>query len=949
MKGEFFMKKNSNLRKGLAALLTFALFIPTLAFGTNVSAAGSRSKFTLTVTDEVDGSSLTRGRVELQYSAKADASKADREWFTSTVFRLNGKPQSFTIEKDAAEYDFRMNVVSLPHGYKVAEKVMEVRPGATDIHVDRDLEAVEAAVAAAKLNLVMHAYPAVANRIWDIWSYPKPSNVENNPYNDFSYDFGTLFAPYRSNEDRIQLSESFEFSKRRKAYEFAGDSYNIPLVKNIIKNDIKNDLTDKNARENSEGIAKINGLTFNEWYGLRVASPFDSETDNTFKKFEPNYYESHIERNDKFSKYDLNGDGSHSYDENLDIAVVSAEPSNKIHIRGPRLVNRTRTLFTYDVYYITDDTDINKVVAEDFKSNYEDLLDGDVDLDDYEYVLDALDEIENNKEGKAELAETKAELERIKAELEAKREAERVEEAKERATELVEKAEETLAAEDIRLAKDAVDALPDSPEKAELDARINAVIQGKAEAEDFKKKHQTILEKPSDTIEASDLAAIEAALADYDNLSDIAKKILAPEKVKLDKDLATAKEKKIQAEVDGFKTANNAALTLDPNNIKGSDLTAIEKALADYENLSPEAKGRLANEKAALDAAKVKAEAAKNADSFKEKHKEAIGLNPATVTKEDLEKVKAALADYDNLSAEEKALVEAEKAKLDSLKEKIENLPEENVGANNQEDDEADQATKDADAFKKKHKDTLALTADTVKFSDLAAIEAALADYDNLSAEAKDKLPGVKEKLEELKKAAKEAKELSNSESAEDLAKAFKVRHNQILKQTPEKASETDLPAIEKALADYEKQPAEVKTLLASEKAHLDNLKNKVLSEKPDDGKIYYTTITYTYNNTEIAKEIVETKGSEKVVPHIPSGYEATSNNYIVPGSEVTIALRKKATTKPTEVKPSDNSKLTAAVEKIANAISNAAKPTETKTKDKAPSTGAARFGCFYL
>lgn len=57
----------------------------------------------------------------------------------------------------------------------------------------------------------------------------------------------------------------------------------------------------------------------------------------------------------------------------LELSPMQADP--KMHVRGPRLINKARTSFTYDVYYIDDDTPVADVITEGTKKAYEEYLD----------------------------------------------------------------------------------------------------------------------------------------------------------------------------------------------------------------------------------------------------------------------------------------------------------------------------------------------------------------------------------------------------------------------------------------------------------------------------------------------------------------------------------------------------------------------------------------------
>ena len=317
--------------------------------------------------------------------------------------------------------------------------------------------------------------------------------------------------------------------------------------------------------------------------------------------------------------------------------------------------------------------------------------------------------------------------------------------------------------------KSLLDALKAKAE--EIKAAEEADAAATAEANTFKTAHATILAKTVDTVASSDLPAITTALTAYDELSDAAKaKLVDGEKSLLYALKAKAEEIKAAEEADAaataeantFKTTHATILAKTVDTVASSDLPAITTALTAYEELSEAAKAKLVDgEKSLLDALKAKAEEIKaaeeadaaataDANTFKTTHATILGKTTETVTSSDLPAITAALTAYEELSDAAKAkLVDGEKSLLDALKAKAEEIKAA---------EEADAAaTAEANTFKTTHATILGKTTETVTSSDLPAITAALAAYEELSDAAKAKLvDGEKSLLDALKAKAEE-------------------------------------------------------------------------------------------------------------------------------------------------------------------------------------------------
>jgi len=173
-----------------------------------------------------------------------------------------------------------------------------------------------------------------------------------------------------------------------------------------------------------------------------------------------------------------------------------------------------------------------------------------------------------------------------------------------------------------------------------------------AEVEKWLKAHSLILNKNANSITSNDLGIIQKAISDYGNLSAGAKnklqkeyndlqnklakakslaeaeakkaadakaKAAADAKAKADADAKKAAESKIDAEVAKWKQAHSAILNKNANSVTTNDLSAIQKAISDYGNLSAGAKNKLQKEykdlQNKLAKAKADAEAKAKADA----------------------------------------------------------------------------------------------------------------------------------------------------------------------------------------------------------------------------------------------------------------------------------------------------------------------------------------------
>jgi hypothetical protein len=205
-------------------------------------------------------------------------------------------------------------------------------------------------------------------------------------------------------------------------------------------------------------------------------------------------------------------------------------------------------------------------------------------------------------------------------------------------------------------------------EKALLDSHRARISDLKAAA--FKAAHAAILSKASAALALADETAVNAALAAHNALDAGAQALLAGEKALLDSHRARLNALKAAA----FTTAHAAILSKTTANLVVADEPAVDAALAAYRALDGGAQALLAGEKALLDSLATRIDALKEAAAFKTAHAAVLSKTTANVAASDEAGVDGALAAYNALGAETRALLAGEKALLDSLKIKIEQL-----------------------------------------------------------------------------------------------------------------------------------------------------------------------------------------------------------------------------------------------------------------------------------
>jgi len=263
-----------------------------------------------------------------------------------------------------------------------------------------------------------------------------------------------------------------------------------------------------------------------------------------------------------------------------------------------------------------------------------------------------------------------------------------------------------------------------------------------------------------------------------------------------------ADEAKINAEVDKWRKTHSAILNKNINSITANDLSVIQKAISDYNNLSAGAKEKLQKEYKDLQDKLAKAKALAEEEAKKAAEKKAAEKKAADAkAKSDADAKKTA-----------ESKVDAEVAK-----------------------------------WKQTHSAILNKNANSVTASDLNAIQKAINDYNNLSAGAKSKL---QKEYNDLQNKLAKAKADEDAKINAEVAK-WKQTHNAILSKDANSITADDLAAIQKAISDYNGLSAGAKAKLQKEYKDLQNKLSKAKSGAKDAGNTL--TVSDNGNSSKIA------------------------------------------------------------------------------------------------
>jgi hypothetical protein len=126
-------------------------------------------------------------------------------------------------------------------------------------------------------------------------------------------------------------------------------------------------------------------------------------------------------------------------------------------------------------------------------------------------------------------------------------------------------------------------------------------------ADAFTNGHNEALDLTVGTVETTDKTTVQAALTDYNDLTDAVQALLpADTGTKLQELLDKIDELETEAAADSFKTTHGETLTLTEDIVAIANKTAVEAALTDYKDLSAAVQALLTSEKSLLDTLSAK-------------------------------------------------------------------------------------------------------------------------------------------------------------------------------------------------------------------------------------------------------------------------------------------------------------------------------------------------------
>lgn len=356
-------------------------------------------------------------------------------------------------------------------------------------------------------------------------------------------------------------------------------------------------------------------------------------------------------------------------------------------------------------------------------------------------------------------------------------------------------------------------------EKALLDSlyfEIQKQYETEVNISTFKLENKDVLSLVVETVNINNKNLIELALAQYESLNDYEKAGLISEKALLDNLFnEVIKLEEIINQVSMFKSNNINALSLHIDLVSLNDKTIIENALADYNNLSDDAKVLLINEKASLDLLILQIHKLElieiEVSTFRDAHKTTLDLSIITVNISDKSDIEYALQNYSLLSIEAKLILSNEKILLDSLLSEL--LGQEEL-------------TNEINFFLNNHSVALQITNSTLSISDKQHIELALASYESLSINAKIALTEEKSLLDnlilEVKKMELILQEVLN----------YKLQHSEALSKDISNINQIDRDTIEVALTAYSVLSDDAKIFLTLEKSILDDLILEIIRQE---------------------------------------------------------------------------------------------------------------------
>ena len=774
-----------------------------------------KTTISLRVNDANDGREITDGVINLLRSANGTD-----KWETIAEFRPdNGKEAEVVWAPE--KYRYRWEIQEIPLGYKSPGSMPSVKPGNNELALPRNTEGVNNAVKQAKLNFILHVIPPVANQEWKIFSIKKPSNRRQNPdINPISFtkDLGSLFAPYREREDMLLLNQvDCKINRLVKSsyygtYFYAGEY-------NAYK-----DLEKTSAISDDSGIAKIYGLSFDNWYRLSPAKNQGSYADEEYDKYEG----SALLDNDDIVKERFVK--AHNFHNTL------MQTDRNIYIRGPRYINYNRTSFTYDVYYIKSG-DANKIIADDFKRLYQKFFaDGYTPQRKDKAEIDAaLAEIAANNEAKKELETAKKRLEELKRQIEMQEQEEKFRAAYEKAKEALEAAEKQPDNQSLLItATAAVNAVPSAhPQQKALRARLDKLVEGFRNWTEFSRRYQhywttdqgdndveglrdalrafAALSQPIQTAKAKVKSVLTDKLAKATERQEAAKKEAA----------AKAKEQAAAAEAAAWRKKFQPVLSKQPGDLTVADLQTLVRAKEEAKKLSARAQEMLLPELHAIDEiakfwqeqlAKrraVEEEAAKRRAAEEEAAKRRAAEEEAAkrrATEEEAAKRRAAEEEAAKRRAAEEEAAKSRKRRSTGEEPKKEKENKDNTAA---------------PKWRQKHAKILAKKVNEITEQDGEAILDAWQDWLRLPVEARTDTEKEGKLLEQQIEVWRKHRQGKLTKEEQEQAERFRENYADILHKEPENYSVDDLKKLQEALAAQAKFSQALKKYLQPEISQL--------------------------------------------------------------------------------------------------------------------------------
>ena len=754
-----------------------------------------KTTISLRVNDANDGREITDGVINLLRSANG----ADK-WETIAEFRPdNGKEAEVVWAPE--KYRYRWEIQEIPLGYKSPGSMPSVKPGNNELALPRNTEGVNNAVKQAKLNFILHVIPPVANQEWKIFSIKKPSNRRQNPdINPISFtkDLGSLFAPYREREDMLLLNQvDCKINRLVKSsyygtYFYAGEY-------NAYK-----DLEKTSAISDDSGIAKIYGLSFDNWYRLSPAKNQGSYADEEYDKYEG----SALLDNDDIVKERFVK--AHNFHNTL------MQTDRNIYIRGPRYINYNRTSFTYDVYYIKSG-DANKIIADDFKRLYQKFFaDGYTPQRKDKAEIDAaLAEIAANNEAKKELETAKKRLEELKRQIEMQEQEEKFRAAYEKAKEALEAAEKQPDNQSLLItATAAVNAVPSAhPQQKALRASLDKLVEGFRNWTEFSRRYQhywttdqgdndveglrdalrafAALSQPIQTAKAKVKSVLTDKLAKATERQETAKKEAA----------AKAKEQAAAAEAAAWRKKFQPVLSKQPGDLTVADLQTLVRAKEEAKKLSARAQEMLLPELHAID---------EIAKFWQEQ------LAKRRVVEEEAAKRRAAEEE-----AAKRRAAEEEAAKRRAVEEEAAKSRKRRSTGEEPKKEKENKDNTAAPKWRQKHAKILAKKVNEITEQDGEAILDAWQDWLRLPVEARTETEKEGKLLEQQIEAWRKHRQGKLTKEEQEQAERFRENYADILHKEPENYSVDDLKKLQEALAAQAKFSQALKKYLQPEISQL--------------------------------------------------------------------------------------------------------------------------------